>query len=692
MYTSGEVSHYPVKVIDLTSAVLSKRQQTCIISRCRNRARSSSMAAKQIHIELDFGRLDEVPGLAKAAAELLWQAGQHDDREAYLNSALPVVLSLLGGDFATVAAATAGYWHPVAEAGSPRSLPVDFLGDVMDSESVDTKDGWIATSLWPRTATSEALALHCADHSRARDVIDRFTELSQILRDGLSTVASRGHSTRRIRRLEAILEIANQWNRTREMAPLLVKMAEAATKLLGADRASIFLWDRRNHTLVGRPALGVEGGELRIPDDRGVVGQVIQTGRPMRVDSATERKQIDHKVDSQTGYKTETLLCVPMLGGSGELFGAFELINKLSGSFTADNEEALIELAAHAAIALENAQDRQQLLTASRQITEQAAERVRLIGESAAIEALRSIVRRVADTDLAVLILGENGTGKEVVAQSVHYLSRRRDRPFVAVNCAAIPDTLAESELFGHEKGAFTDAQESRQGKFELAADGTLFLDEIGDLSLSCQAKLLRVLEEKVLVRVGGSTPIHTDARIVAATNQNLAEMVRQKQFREDLYFRLNVVTLELPPLRQRPGDIMLLAKHFLDDFAVKAHRKVPEFTAAARKRLEKHSWPGNVRELRNLMERLAYLSSEDRVDVEDLAFILSPHGSPLVGNFDQPLADATVEFQVEYIERAIERAGSSMSKAASKLGLHRSNLYRKMRQLRMNVPEESDS
>ena len=181
-------------------------------------------------------------------------------------------------------------------------------------------------------------------------------------------------------------------------------------------------------------------------------------------------------------------------------------------------------------------------LTANRQIAQQAADKVRLVGESPAIEALRSIVRRVADTDLAVLILGENGTGKEVIAQSIHYLSRRRDQPFIAVNCAAIPETLAESELFGHEKGAFTDAHEARAGKFELAAGGTLFLDEIGELSLSGQAKLLRVIEEKTLVRVGGSTPIHTDARLLAATNQNLAEMVRAKRFREDLYFRLNVV------------------------------------------------------------------------------------------------------------------------------------------------------
>ncbi len=378
-----------------------------------------------------------------------------------------------------------------------------------------------------------------------------------------------------------------------------------------------------------------------------------------------------------------------MKGRSGELFGAFEVLNKRSGKFLADDEAALVELAAHAAVALENAQDREELLSTSRQMTDQAADQVRLIGQSPKIEALRSIIRRVADTELAVLILGENGTGKEVVAQSIHYLSRRRDKPFIAVNCAAIPDTLAESELFGHERGAFTDAQETRRGKFELAASGTLFLDEIGDLSLSGQAKLLRVLEEKVLVRVGGSLPIPTDARVVAATNQDLTEMVRQKRFREDLYFRLNVVTIEIPPLRERIQDILILAEHFLGDFSRRARRKPAEFTPAARERLMQHPWPGNVRELRNLMERLAYLGTEDVIDAGDLAFILSPRG-PSGGAFriDEPLSEATNAFQIEYIRRAIEQCGGNVSQAATRLGLHRSNLYRKMRQLGMSIPE----
>jgi Nif-specific regulatory protein len=497
------------------------------------------------------------------------------------------------------------------------------------------------------------------------------------------------HEHARIGRLEAILEIASQWNKTSEMEPLLKQMAEAATRLLAADRASIFLWDRPTHTLVGRPALGVESGELRIPDNSGVVGQVVHSGQSRRTSSHTSESEINRQVDRQLGYQTRSLVCVPLRGSKGELFGAFEVINKLEGDFTAEDELALTELASHAAIALENTQQFTELLSTHRHIVAQAAEGVQLIGRSPAIEALRSTIRRVATTELAILILGENGTGKEVVSQSIHYLSPRREQPFIAVNCAAITETLLESELFGHEKGAFTDAHETRQGKFELAAGGTLFLDEIGDLSLSGQGKLLRVLEEKVVVRVGGSKPIHTDARVIAATNQNLAEMVRQRRFRQDLYFRLNVVTLELPPLVERGEDVTLLAEHFLADFCHRAHRKLLPLSAAAKRRLEQHLWPGNVRELRNLMERLAYLLPGETIEAEDLAFILSPAGqSPALVAPDLPLSEATDQFQIQYIKKAIERAKQNMSLAAERLGLHRSNLYRKMRQLGMNTSE----
>ncbi len=620
--------------------------------------------------------------------ELLAAANQVEEPVNWLAAALPAIAADLAAPYVALAVADGGHWNALAEAGPARSLPVDLLSEVLDCEATRLHGNWVAGPLAPRAVSAEVLVV-CWPSGPPADALPAVESLLPVVREAFAAVRVRHQQLRRIRRLETILEITSQWNQTREIEPLLVRMAEAATQLLKADRASIFLWDRANHVLIGRPALGVKGGELRVAEDRGVVGQVLQSGQPVRVDSATQPDPIDHSVDTKLRYRTRTLLCVPMQTRSGERFGVFELINKLSGAFTQDDQEALVELAAHAAVALENVQDRQKLMATNRQIAEQAAQGVQLIGECPAIQSLRSIVRRVAETDLAVLIGGENGTGKEVVAQSIHYLSHRLGQPFIALNCAAIPETLAESELFGHEKGAFTDARESRPGKFELASGGTLFLDEIGDLSLNCQAKLLRVLEEKVMVRVGGSEPIATDARLLAATNQKLAEMVQQKRFREDLYFRLNVVTLDLPPLRERGGDILLLAEHFLNEFCRRARRKLPELTAAARKRLAEHPRPGNVRELRNQMERLAYLAAGDVIEAEDLAFILSPRGQvPLIDDLGQNLSDATSRFQTEYIRRTIQQLGGNMSRVAERLGLHRSNLYRKMRQLGMDVSD----
>ena len=636
------------------------------------------------------------PALLSLGADLLWQATQAETEESLLGWALPAIGALLGADHVALAGSAAGRWVTLAASGAARQLPMELLANALDREITVADAQWIAAPLASRAEEGEVLAVHLASKSpspvapsakKEGKGLAAVAQIAPVLHQSLDNVRRRSRQQRRLRRLEAVLEIVGQWNQTSELEPLLIQMAEAASRLLQADRASIFLWDRPNHTLVGRPALGLPGGELRIRDDRGVVGEVIRTGQPRRVDAAIEPARRRSQRRRPAPLPDAHVVVRSPAWAVGRIVRRFELINKLAGTFSKEDEEALAELAAHAAVALENAQDRRQLLTVNRQMAEEAAEKVRLIGESPTVEALRSIIRRVADTDLAVLILGENGTGKEVVAQLIHYLSRRRDQPFVAVNCAAIPETLAESELFGHEKGAFTDAHEARQGKFELAAGGTLFLDEIGDLSLSGQAKLLRVIEEKVLVRVGGSTPIHTDARLLAATNQNLAEMVRAKRFREDLYFRLNVVTLDLPPLRERQGDILLLAEHFLNDFCRRARRKTPELSAAARKRLMEHPWPGNIRELRNLMERLAYLSAEDRIEAADLAFILSPRGqAPSAADLSQSFVDATAEFQIDYIRRQIEQSGGNMSLAASRLGLHRSNLYRKMRQLGMET------
>ena len=635
--------------------------------------------------------IESYPFLAELAGKLLGLAATHEEIDQFGSEALPLVLAGAGGDYVALVRPVAGKWQSIVAAGQQRSLPLDFCAEVLDGDAGASQGDWFAAPLARRAPTGELLVVH--DPADAARKIEAIEATAVLVGQALATVRDRQRYLRRIRRLEAILEIAGQWNQTLEMEALLHQMAETSTKLLGTERASIFLWDRPNKMLVGRPALGVEGGELRIPDSSGVVGQVIESGEPRRIDVEHGQEEIDRRVDKQLGYKTETLLCVPLRAKSGELFGAFEMINKTGEdlNFTQEDEEALVELAGHAAIALENTQQWERLLSSRRQIADEAADRVQLIGHCSDIEALRSTIQRVANTDLAILILGENGTGKEVVSQMVHYLSGRRDEPFVAVNCAALTETLLESELFGHEKGAFTDAHEARAGKFELASGGTLFLDEIGDLSPGGQAKLLRVLEEKVVVRVGGSMPIHTDGRVVAATNQDLATMVREKKFREDLYFRLNVVVLDLPPLRDRGEDILLLADHFLRDFCAQARRKPPKLTGTAMKRLREHNWPGNIRELRNLMERLAYLTQGDVVDADEIAFILAPGGEPSgLVPLDLPLTEASNVFQAEYIRKHIESSGGNMSNAARRLGLHRSNLYRKMRQLGMNTEKEN--
>jgi Nif-specific regulatory protein len=382
---------------------------------------------------------------------------------------------------------------------------------------------------------------------------------------------------------------------------------------------------------------------------------------------------------------------VPLRNSANEVIGAFEVINKQQGPFDDDDQQALTELASYAAGEIESTRQFEQLLNQHKQLVDQAAARVQLLGESPALQQLRATVPRVAGTDLAVLILGENGVGKEVVAQSIHYQSPRRDRPFVAVNCAAIAETLLESELFGHEQGAFTDARESRQGKFELASGGTLFLDEIGDMSPAGQAKLLRVLEEKTVVRVGGSKPIAVDVRIVAATNQDLAKLVADRKFRQDLFFRINVVPLTLPPLRDRAEDVLLLAEHFLESFCRQAKRPALSLSRAARDVLTKHRWPGNVRELRNLMERVAYLCPGETISPEDLS--LSGRAGESAGLLtelaDKPLAEATDQFQIAHIKQMIAGSGGNMSTAADRLGLHRTNLYRKMRQLGIEASEK---
>jgi DNA-binding NtrC family response regulator len=308
-----------------------------------------------------------------------------------------------------------------------------------------------------------------------------------------------------------------------------------------------------------------------------------------------------------------------------------------------------------------------------------------LIGKSQGMQEIYGKIEQVSDSRTTVLVTGESGTGKELVAKALHYNSSRRDRPCIALNCAALPETLIESELFGHEKGAFTDATARRTGQFELAHTGTLFLDEIGDLSPVTQAKLLRVLQEREFTRIGGSQPIKVDVRIVAATNKNLDELVRKGQFREDLYYRINVIALYLPPLRERGEDISLLAKHFLAKRVEEEKRPRIEFSKDALETLARYPWPGNVRELENIVEQ-AFIWSQQATEItpEHLPSILkgdirssSLHDDTLAGRMS--LEKAVTEFEQEIILDALKRTNYVQTHAAKLLGITRRMLKYRM-------------
>ncbi|HBR50255.1 MAG TPA: DNA-binding response regulator [Nitrospira sp.] len=319
-----------------------------------------------------------------------------------------------------------------------------------------------------------------------------------------------------------------------------------------------------------------------------------------------------------------------------------------------------------------------------------------LIGKSQGMQEIYAKIEQVADSRTTVLITGESGTGKELVAKALHYNSSRRERPFIALNCAALPETLIESELFGHEKGSFTDATARRVGQFELANTGTLFLDEIGDLSPITQAKLLRVIQEREFTRIGGVQPIKVDVRIVAATNKNLDDLVRKGLFREDLYYRINVISLYLPPLRERPEDIPLIANHFLEKRLEEAQRPPIEFGKEALELLTRYPWPGNVRELENFIEQ-AFIWSQHATEItpEHLPTSMkSTSRSPslrddtLAGRMS--LEKAVMEFEREIILDALKRTNYVQTHAANLLGISRRMLKYRMDTLGIGRPDNS--
>ncbi len=349
--------------------------------------------------------------------------------------------------------------------------------------------------------------------------------------------------------------------------------------------------------------------------------------------------------------------------------GAYDYIEK---PFCPERVELLVQkLVEHRRLIKENVSLRQKL--------EDRYRFENIIAKSDQMQRIFEIVKIVAKSNATVLITGESGTGKELIARAIHNLSPRRDKPFVAVSCAALPETLLESELFGHEKGSFTGAITQKKGKFEYANKGTLFLDEIGEISLNTQVHLLRVIEEKEFTRVGGNEPIKVDVRIISATNKDLKKAVTQGQFREDLYYRLNVVTIDLPPLRERKEDIPLLAEHFLKKFSLENQKQIAGFSPEAKEFLLKYDWPGNVRELENAIERAVILAKDNLITLADLAYQNLPL-TPIGSN------KSLKEIEKNHIWNVLNETKGNFSQAAKILGISRMTLYNKVKQYNLIV------
>jgi two-component system nitrogen regulation response regulator NtrX len=339
-------------------------------------------------------------------------------------------------------------------------------------------------------------------------------------------------------------------------------------------------------------------------------------------------------------------------------------------------------------LTVRNALDRTRLLRENRELRSQTLQANEILGESPPIQKLKQQISVAAPTNGWVLITGENGTGKEMVAKQIHVHSLRADREFVAVNCAAIPEELIESELFGHEKGAFTGALAQKRGKFELANHGTIFLDEIADMSLRTQAKILRILQEHVFERVGGTETLEVDVRVVAATNKNLEQEMQAGRFREDLYYRLNVIPFHVPPLRERRDDIPVLVRAFVLEFCSDSGTKTKSVTGRAMTMLQAFPWPGNVRELRNLMERLVLMTPGDKIRVEHLPEEVRQgmrSGETPAATLDQ----ARKEFERRFLVSRLEEHGWNISRTAESIGMARESLSRKMRTFKIKAPRD---
>ena len=480
-------------------------------------------------------------------------------------------------------------------------------------------------------------------------------------------------------------------NQERQLLRLMELIASEAAKLLRAERATIFLLDPIKGELWSQVALGSEE-VLRFPAERGLAGASLASSQTIVVNDVRRDSRFFSEIDAKTGFHTRNLIATPLSTGTTPQLGVFEVLNKRRGVFDDADAEVLEAIAAQAAIALENAQligdlarEREVLARDNellrREVTGTFAAQ-NIVGRSGPVRAILATLEQIADSTVNVLVTGESGTGKEMIAKAVHYGSPRSNRPLVAVNCAAIPDTLIETEMFGIEKGTATGV-EPRIGRFEQADGGTLFLDEIGDLSLPAQAKMLRALQERSIERVGGRKPIAVDVRVVAATNKDLEAEITAGRFRADLYYRLKVIHIRTPALREIPEDLPLLAQHFLDRACDEQQRPKKRLSPGVLGKLTAYSWPGNVRELQNEMLRLAIATQRNVVREEDVSVGRAAPGATESAASAGTLKEALERTERLWIERALAACQGNQLRTAKMLGLSRQGLLNKLKRHR---------
>jgi two-component system, NtrC family, response regulator HydG len=494
----------------------------------------------------------------------------------------------------------------------------------------------------------------------------RYEELTYLQPESLAALPP---SERRARNLSVLLRISTGIGALRDAELLGWTLLGMVFDVIPAERGAILLTGEDGHEVRSHVAWDRANG----PD------------HPVHVSQAVLRRVMEERVsileDDENGEATRSILCAPLLAGE-RCLGILYLDTRSTGArFTAEDLELVSAIAALAAMGIENARQFERLNLENQQLRAEVTLTHDMVGRSAPMREVYQFIERVAPSDATVLIGGESGTGKELAARAIHKNSPRKNQPFVALNCAALTETLLESELFGHEKGAFTSAITQKKGFLEVAEGGTIFLDEVGELSPILQAKLLRVLQEREFVRVGGTRTIKINVRFVAATNRDLQKSVQEERFRADLFHRLNVISIRLPALREHGEDISLLAEHFAARYAEKCNREIKGISGPARACLLKYQWPGNIRELENAMERAVVVGSSEWILPEDLPEAIAETGG---GSEVGPAKyhDAIRKLKKELILNALEQSGGSVTEAAKVLGVHGNYLHRLMSNL----------